>query len=582
MAWVTRSERFSWERPKSRENPQDGVGPGSYPAQTSFREDIRPAYAPFNSTNKLDEVQGLKAEAPKKEPDFGLDPGCYNPKLPTAYDHGLPKKHVPFTSGAPRASSLKKDYRPGPGEYAAPKMQARKASCKTMGVSPAVNRPMFKSTSAPSIPRGSQCFGYDEAGDGRLVRQGRKDGIAELTGEPSQSAGPGQYDSHQFNALGASKSAFGKINPAVPEKDRLPSETPGPGHYVAKGMSEAIDKPVYSSFASQTERGTKYEKIAAEVPGPGQYSGPRPLRPSLREQHPELQYFGSTVERFKELGTNTSRAPGPGQYGVPAFKRKAPAKSGWSTGMRFEENALLSKRAAQLPGPGAYDARGTDGKTSGPTGTVSILGSTGCLAFGSMEARRPEGHPKKGEDRPGPGAYYEGVEEAGDTSRMSDGSMVRKPKAKKWRNPSSMFRSTVPKDAMTRQYEKEGQHGPPPGAYSPIAASDVGSVLRMPPQSEGFGSAAIRSSMDNNRFTAPGPGWYKVGDVTGGKVCGSFNRTAVEGAPSSGKPKGLGFDTGQKRFKNKSDSKDFPGPGAYKTDPNWITQTHNIHFGEFG
>eukprot|EP00440_Ansanella_granifera_P046171 gb/GFBE01050004.1/.p1 GENE.gb/GFBE01050004.1/~~gb/GFBE01050004.1/.p1 ORF type:complete len:582 (+),score=78.86 gb/GFBE01050004.1/:1-1746(+) len=581
MAWVTRSERFSWERPKSRENPQDSVGPGAYPLPTSFKvaEDIRPAYAPFNSTKDLDEVQGLKdPHDVKKVPDFGLDPGCYNPKFPKGYDHGLPKKHVPFSCGAPRSSRLNKDSRPGPGDYSVATRSLSISSCKTMGKPQAEQKVMFKSTSAPSIPRDSQCFGYDEAGDGRLVRQGRKDGILQLSGTPGDSAGPGQYNLQ--NALGVGgRSAFGKINPPPAEKPSRVTDTPGPGHYVVKGMTEG-EKPIYSAFASQTERGTKYEKNAAETPGPGQYYGPRPMRPSLREQHPELQYFGSTSERFKEFGTSSTGKIGPGQYGVPGVRRKAPQKSGWSQGGRFEESALLQKRAATLPGPGAYDPAGTDGKTTGPTGTVSILGSTGSLAFGSMQARRGEGYIRKGEEGPGPGAYYDGIEEAPELSRSSEAN-TKKPVRRKWKTPSSMFSSSVPKDAMTRQYERDGQVGPPPGAYSPQAAQDVGSVLRMPPRNEGFGSAAPRDK-DVKSFTAPGPGWYKPGDITGGKTCGTFNRTAVEGVPASGKPKGLGFESGTKRFQSKSDSKNFPGPGSYKTDPSWIKTTHNIHFGDFG
>lgn len=372
--------------------------------------------------------------------------------------------------------------------------------------------------------------------------------------------------------------------PSSGDKPDLKSETPGPGYYAQKGPLAENERPMYSSFASQTERGTKFEKLAAETPGPGAYTGARHARPSLREQHPELQYFGSTVERFKEAGKGPtgSRQPGPGQYGVPSNKRRVVPNSSWSKGGRFEENALLQKSGAKLPGPGAYDPTSSDGKTTGRTGTVSILGATGSLAFGSMEARKGDGYVKKGEERPGPGAYYEGVEEGSaiDVSRSDDGHMVRKP-FRKPTKPQSMFKSNVPKDTMIRQYEKDGQLGPPPGAYNPGCIQDVGSVMRMPPRNEGFGSASTRSFGDAHAFTAPGPGWYKPGDITGGKVAGSFNRTAVEGAPVSGRPKGLGFETQTKRFKDRSSAKQFPGPGSYNVDPDWVKTSHNIHFGDF-
>eukprot|EP00930_Biecheleria_cincta_P051905 TRINITY_DN37121_c0_g1_i1.p1 TRINITY_DN37121_c0_g1~~TRINITY_DN37121_c0_g1_i1.p1 ORF type:complete len:581 (-),score=74.19 TRINITY_DN37121_c0_g1_i1:89-1831(-) len=579
MAWTSMGHRFSWERPKSRENPQDDIGPGHYALPTDFKpgEEVRPNYNGFNST-QADQA------SPQKVPPMGLDPGCYNPKFPKDYDHGLPKKHIPFTTGAPRSKSLKQDDRPGPGEYTTSKLGAPVFASKTMGVPQGTSARLFKSTSAPSIPRDHQCFGYEEAGDGRLVRQNRKDGIASLTGRPGDSAGPGQYDAHQYMSISNSLSSFGKIMPLAGDKPNLKAETPGPGYYAQKGALSENERLIYSSFASQTERGTKFEKLAAETPGPGAYSGPRPSRPNLREQHPELQYFGSTVERFKEGGKAPlgARQPGPGQYGIPSHKRRVAPKSSWSKGGRFEENALLQKSASKLPGPGAYDPGSSDGKTTGPTGTVSILGATGSLAFGSMEARRGETYAKKGEDRPGPGAYYEGVEEgpAIDISRSDDGTIVRKP-SRKPRKPQSMFKSNVPKDAMIRQYEKDGQMGPPPGAYTPGCVQDIGSVMRMPPRNEGFGSAATRSFGDVKASTAPGPGWYKPGDITGGKVAGSFNRTAVEGAPASGQPKGLGFESQTKRFKERSSTKHFPGPGAYNVEPEWIKTTHNIHFGDF-
>ncbi|OLP78114.1 hypothetical protein AK812_SmicGene41750 [Symbiodinium microadriaticum] len=158
-------------------------------------------------------------------PSLGLDPARYDPKFPKAYDHGLPKKHIPFTSGSTRFDHRgRKDYRPGPGDYNAAKQTLAGAltvsAAKTMGVAPAEQRLLFKSTrSVDSHEKNDDDNGGDEnddgdddaddanadddgdddddgrhiddvhgdggevhAGDGRLLRQGRKDGIRELSG----------------------------------------------------------------------------------------------------------------------------------------------------------------------------------------------------------------------------------------------------------------------------------------------------------------------------------------------------------------------------------------------------------------
>lgn len=316
------------------------------------------------------------------------------------------------------------------------------------------------------------------------------------------------------------------------------------------------------------------------MPGPGQYYSSRPFkRATLRELHPELQYFGSTAERFPEgeAVVLASQTPGPGQYGDVDYRKKASKSFAWQNGKRFQDPGQMAKKV-QGPGPGSYDPTSSDGKTSGRTGTVSILGSTGSLAFGSMEARRGIADPKKGQE-PGPGAYYEGV--PGEASQGSDpGSEPRR--VRKVFPPSSFFRSTVPKDIMVAQYQKDGQVGPPPGAYSPKSHKAIGAVQHVASKGEGFGSSAQRSASLPPGFTAPGPGWYKLSDVTGGKVKGTFNRVAVEAYPASGKPKGLGFESQTRRFGAKG-GEEMPGPGTYNTrkDSDWITQTHNIYFGDF-
>jgi len=335
-------------------------------------------------------------------------------------------------------------------------------------------------------------------------------------------------------------------------------ETPGPGHYVAKVLQE---KPVYSSFVSRT----KLEKKAQDLgPGPGAYYRDPLATVTSQAPPPELQYFGSTVERFVE-DDRAKEGPGPGSYGAPDPKRKqVSANRSFSQAVRFKA------QSQKAPGPGQYQT-----VTEMSASSTSVLGATGSMAFGSTEARRTG--VVSAQSGPGPGAYGTTTEqEDPESAANSKPANKTKPNA-----PSAVFKSETPQDALTRQIIREGLVGPPPGAYNPICAKDVAAVLRQPPKSEGFGSAQPRETKLVLPLEGPGPGWYKVNEITGGKKAGSFNRVMVEGVLDGGKVKALGFASQSQRFETQPSWKGAPGPGAYTHGPSWITRSHNIHFGDF-
>ncbi|CAE7353702.1 dnaJ [Symbiodinium sp. KB8] len=139
-----------------------------------------------------------------------------------------------------------------------------------------------------------------------------------------------------------------------------------------------------------------------------------------------------------------------------------------------------------------------------------------------MEARRGIADPKKGQE-PGPGAYYEGV--PGEASQGSDpGSEPRR--VRKVFPPSSFFRSTVPKE------RREGSFLYGPGdktiflSVFPCGAPCTKDIMVAQYQKDG--QVQPEESQSHR---------YKLSDVTGGKVKGTFNRVAVEAYPASGKPK---------------------------------------------
>jgi len=577
MAWVYKAERFN-EGPASPKGNATGEvsalslgssakdrtpqSPGPYVGHSTF-SNVRPSYAPFGST-KVREGPVSKA----KELDGGPPPGAYDPKLPKRYDAGLPRKHVPFSTGALRSGMAKEgDIAPGPGQYVLSGRAPDRQACRTMGAPGGELKTIFRSASAPSIPQGHQSYGYEESGDGKLVRQGPK-GQVYLSGRPEDSAGPGQYaPSRDFVAPKPAGGRF--LGGALRDSSRPPpSDLPGPGHYIA-------DKPrkgnaVSSSFVSQTDGrglGGKTEKKIADMPGPGHYRQDTSNRPSLREQHPELQYFGSTAERFKD--EPASRQPGPGAYHGAGKRFSSGGKPSWGQQGRFRQ----TKDSSQ-PGPGAYE--GVPGvATAALLSTASILGSTGNLAFGSHETKR--GPDLKDSWAPGPGAYGSpnGTFDEAETTPAGKRAMRPRPRIQ-----HASFKSETAKDALVAQMAKEGTMGPPPGAYSPKHVQEISAVMRLPPKGEGFGSAASRLEEAAKPSLGPGPGWYKVPiSITAGKKHDTFNRAALEGAPDHGRPRGMGFSTQEGRFKDAAAAK-APGPGDYNYEPGLITKTFNIHFGD--
>lgn len=526
----------------------DRVGPGAYNEERSRSVDI--SYAPFGTT-KVRDPAGFKL--------CGADPGAYDPKIPGKYECNLPRKNVAFGIGARRDEPNPLDKNPGPGDYkvdpALPKPQASRTMGEPLRCKKAL---IYRSSSAPSIPQGHQSYGYEELGDGRLALQGPRDGRNPLTGRLGDSAGPGQYDVH-YSSFQTKTGRFLQASRDVNLKD---NSVPGPGHYVVNDKIGQVARApaVQSSFVSQTEKPAPRSK---DFPGPGAYVPFRVEQKSLREQNPEMQYFGSTVERFKH--SSFSETPGPGSYLAEARRLKPALKPFCSSVDRFKQNA-----GSNVPGPGEYEPT-VESSTSGPTGTVSILGAMGGLAFGSMERRLK---PEKAGTFPGPGEYHSMGESRSEPSLKDSSSKSRRVRPL----PTTTLKSGVFKDTgMTAS--KLSASFPAPGAYDPVHRSEVTAVVRLPPKGEGFLSAGDRFAYHDGN-AAPGPGNYDPQNVLGGKKKGTFNRTMLEGVPRSGRPGGLGFDSQSKRFESNRKAAFLPGPGHYKTDPSWITPTHNIYFGD--
>mmetsp|Transcript_6526 Transcript_6526/g.15966 ORF Transcript_6526/g.15966 Transcript_6526/m.15966 type:complete len:566 (-) Transcript_6526:73-1770(-) len=563
MAWVTKGDRFADPPGQVQTELTHAPLPASHSAAPYF------SLAPRSVAEKGETIKELTP-----------GPDAYNPPIPKKghFDHGIPKRNAPFLSSGQRGGFVQETLSPGPGAYNVLKRDMEKFASRTFGEAQSERRQMLKSSSAPSIPQYHQSFGYEEAGGGRLIRQGARDGVRTMTGRAGDSAGPGQYAVNE--ACKKKKAQYGVFGGAPREVGGMYVETPGPGHYDARapsGERPGIARQMPSFASASTRNGEKkHVKSEPDLPGPGQYSTTRTRKQDLRERHPELQFFGSTSERFKRSASST--APGPGSYVGPPQRVAVAAQPFQSNSTRFHECPN-----AHIPGPGEYKVSGNEINPSGPLGTFSILGNSGGLAFGTMSRRFS---PKDAQDaEPGPGDYAlpssMAPQDSGPPDSKPSGAGGRK-ELVPWKRPaipSAAFHSQTPKDNMLKEIVREGQMKPPPGAYNPQHVKDTRPVLRVRGEGEGFCVAAARFGYDKKVDNMPGPASYSPPtDITSGKRSGTFNRSMLEGVPQRGRVKGLGFESHTKRFKDGSAMG--PGPGEYNTDPNWISKSFNVYFGD--
>jgi hypothetical protein len=366
-------------------------------------------------------------------------------------------------------------------------------------------------------------------------------------------------------------------------------ETPGPGHYIEKRLNRP--PKLGSSFASKVERQDEVarQRIKQEHPGPGQYNSNVATKPSLRETHAELQFFGSTVERFKKglAAAGTEKTPGPGSYHQRMKREKASATPFNHFADRYDSRPThnFQKQGGYMqagPGPGAYNTQAVTGFGTGVEGdasecakTFSVLGNSGGLAFGAMTKRFVRAD-VKADAVPGPGQYERDESEGADDARPRSAGARRRARG----IPGYQFKSKVPQQVVLTEAVKVSDSKPPPGAYDPKPIQEAGAIVRVPGKKEGFLSAAGRfGGKKPSEMTVPGPGMYDPTDLKNK----SFNRSMSQAAPVRGRSTNLGFASQADRFQDKPITQQHhitPGPGTYDTQPEWVSRTYNCLFGE--
>ena len=306
---------------------------------------------------------------------------------------------------------------------------------------------------------------------------------------------PGAYDPFATQDLAAlSARSFGRSNRAGSggfggasaremKLDIMGEDTPGPGTYRAKKeLSEGSAMPSSAFRSSSAQRG---KERANPTPGVGAYD------PRMSAVEPGMQNGGSGMrskaQRFATEKTSTDMGVGPGTYEshtdgslaqsvAKSVERMSRSNPGFGSRQPARE-LPYQKEQADMPGPGAYDARSgkaPDGHASAfksgsqrlqveePTGDPGAydpyatrdLAATannsfgrsnraGSGGFGGASAREMK-LDIMGEDTPGPGTYRAKKE-------LSEGSAM----------PSSAFRSS-----SAQRGKERANPTPGPGAYN--------------------------------------------------------------------------------------------------------------------
>ena len=494
--------------------PQE-VGPGSYDfALTGQTEQIR-GRAPFSTTAERKLTAG--------QSDYVTPgPGSYIEQ--SRPNQSAAASSNTFVNRVQRfgPSAIEKEAVPGPGSYNRDVNWIKEGSGQrtNTGPGPAAESIVvwFRNPSAPSIPTHGQSFGYEQGGDGRLVRQSAPPGG--FTGAPNDSAGPGDYE-NPVSALSSRTTSWAMSN--VDRQFVKETKTPGPGHY-AKPINTMGDTSLddedeapqgLSSFTSKVSRGladgnkTKKKNL---TPGPGAYNPPSMFN---SQQVPEnLQFFGSTSRRGFEIE--------PSQYAAPG---------NWRT-----------------PGPGSYEEKRVSFKKGGSTGKLARAGAAGVAPFDTLQPRFRSSE----SSAPGPGEY-----EDAEAKSMVTG-LARKTRAR-----NGVFGTTNNRffgSQMHAEITATGRN-PGPGQYDIAADGTTGAGSkatgrrRRPKQGSVFTSGTRRFT-SSAPSSSPAPGAYDVVPKWPGEE--AHRLTLLERDV---------FISNAERFSSKQAASGVnPGPGTYEAD----------------
>ena len=623
---------------------EDTPGPDAYELQNVGRPKSTPPYVAFHTTsNRSDIAKGASGA--------GVAPGSYNIKGSVNVEIAKGKSNIfrskssRFAPTAPGSSVYRPSTileNPGPGNYTlsgfADKRVAnineeklRKAAPKPRPQSVTevfTNRQM----SAPSVPRPSQSFGYEENSLGKLVLQEAPSVV--FSGLKQDQIAPNHYFEEGYNGnrkkgvigFGLSKTSRKVFEPVGNDKV-------GPGRYTPSVLSRSEVTPNQegsSAFLSKTpmahQKGAKKKGDGDSVDdfmsgrgtGPGSYNVNK-LYWQKAIKSGRVGNF-NTMEKRGSLGRDLSAPftdsknlnPGPGTYGEkrtsftykarkklttekigfdssdkrPCLKKDEPEeeKIGLVEGQKYEEGEMPNTIASRL------------------TSKMNI-GAIG--AFGATETRFRGGpfDASKNAEMPGPGAYdtrgkvTEGVNKNGDKDegeKMDELYVLTASKS------TSAFRSNTTRFGSNGKGSSGHQRAPDAGAYYSPAK-----WVKDPVGGRSLRASQLSFASTNGRFgnkheqamiwgtpmgRRPGPGQYRtdrhisVSNIRrvqqhrrNPRIRSKLTQTYSIGSRRSKNNRKTNMTMGlASRFSNNRKHSDNLGPGTYKTTGSMIKKSYNV------
>ncbi|KAJ3303471.1 Sperm-tail PG-rich repeat-containing protein 2 [Kappamyces sp. JEL0829] len=410
----------------------------------------------------------------------------------------------------------------------------------------------------PSIPKGSNIYGYQENNEGEM--EPRKPPKFKPEEAPSF-----LFSFAELNRYKRRGQAFAKGRERLTFKE---STNPGPNNYDPQiGEKFLRGKSSWNNPALMTLAPCKRitddiitSSAKAGIPGPGSYDIKAPITAKLAEPRNRIKFGVSRGSGY--LNADLMKVPGPGAYFPENTMEKPhshkPKPFGSSTKRFTETDELLRSQ----PSVGSYEIDDIDSIYQRAKKKNQHYAGQPRPVFGSVSDRFVD---KPKSQQPGPGAYDL---DAKSKNPKKEGAEKMAPVSRK----AGLFHSSpdewhtkfhVPVfGTQTNRFEDKVEDLPPPGAYNLLE-----SFQSLQTKGRLATSGLLHSQTKREIFKVnqemPGPGEYVP---------------VPEAKRDIRKAVGAFLSTGT-RFTDKHES--LPGPGAYMAETaGLLKKTYNVSFGD--
>ena len=224
----------------------------------------------------------------------------------------------------------------------------------------------------------------------------------------SATPGPGAYNVATPRSARGAFSAFRSRS----ARGQVEEETGDPGAYDAFNATELAANAARSfgrsnragsgGFGASTAREMKLDIMGEDTPGPGTYRGGQDFGRELFAKGPSAAFRSSSAQRGKSRMTET---PGAGSYD-PILTSVEPGLANGGAGMKSKGQRFTTEKSTtdMGVGPGTYEAH-VDGSLAASVAKSVERMSRSNPGFGTRQAARELPYQKEQADMPGPGAY---------------------------------------------------------------------------------------------------------------------------------------------------------------------------------